>query len=187
MRLKLVKQHYPTLAIELDRPLRETISTSRRSIGKLTKVLSPELVLATAQLLRLTFSSVEIQVVTNVINYLPQLLQAEMSLPAQYFWFKSVGHDFPLLIVLAVTAGSELGRLAALIDRYLDPSDQVAHPTALVNGKDLIAALQLSPSPLVGQLLTEIQLARISGEVVTAPDAIEFARAFTNQISRVKI
>ena len=173
---ELVKQHYPALAIELEQPLRDTISTTRRSIGKLTKLLSPELAVANQQLLRLTFSSAEIQVVTNVINYLPQLLQAEMSLPEQYFWFKSVGNDFPLLIVLAIAAGSELVKLVDLIDRYLDPNSQVAHPTALITGHNLIQSLSIAPSPVVGKLLTEIQLARIVGKISTPDEAIEFAR-----------
>ena len=173
---ELIKQHYPTLTIELERPVRDTISTSRRSIGKLTSLLSPELAVATEQLLRLTFSSAEIQVVTSVINYLPNLLQSELSLSEQYFWFKAVGNDFPLLIVLAIAKGVELVRLVDLIDRYLDPHSQVAHPTPLVSGHDLTQALSIAPSPLIGKLLTEIQLARIMGKIATADDAIEFAR-----------
>ncbi len=173
---ELVKQHYPTLAIELERPVRDTISTTRRSIGKLTSLLSSELAVATEQLLRLTFSSAEIQIVTNVIDYLPQLLQSELSLSEQYFWFKSVGNDFPLLIVLAIASGIELVELVDLIDRYLDPHSQVAHPTALVSGHDLTKSLSIAPSPLIGKLLTEIQLARIVGKIATPDDAIEFAR-----------
>ena len=173
---ELVKQHYPTLAIELDQPLRDTISTTRRSIGKLTRLLSSELAIANEQLLRLTFSSAEIQVVTNIINYLPQLLQSELSLSEQYFWFKSVGSDFPLLIVLAIATGIELASLIELIDRYLDPDSQVAHPTALVNGHELTKSLSIAPSPMIGKLLTEIQLARIVGKISTPDQAIEFAR-----------
>jgi tRNA nucleotidyltransferase (CCA-adding enzyme) len=173
---ELVKQHYPTLAIELERPVRDTISTTRRSIGKLISLLSPQLELATEQLLRLAFSSAEIQVVTNVINFLPQLLQSELSLSAQYFWFKSVGNDFPLLVVLAIATGVELVKLVDPIDRYLDPHSQVAHPTALVSGHDLTKSLSIAPSPMIGKLLTEIQLARIAGKITTPDDAIEFAR-----------
>jgi tRNA nucleotidyltransferase (CCA-adding enzyme) len=173
---ELIKQHYPALSIELERPVRDTISTTRRSIGKLTRLLSPELAIATEQLLRLAFSSAEIQVVTNAIDYLPQLLRSELSLSEQYFWFKSVGNDFPLLIVLAITSGVELGELVDLIDRYLDPQSQVAHPTALVSGHDLTRSLSIAPSPMIGKLLTEIQLARIVGKISTPDDAIEFAR-----------
>ncbi len=173
---ELINHHYPALAIELERPVRDTISTTRRSIGKLTRLLSPDLAAATEQLLRLAFSSAEIQVVTNAINYLPKILQSELSLSEQYFWFKSVGNDFPLLIVLAIANGVELVKLVSLIDRYLDPDSQVAHPTALVSGHDLIESLSIAPSPIIGKSLTEIQLARIMGKISTPDEAIEFAR-----------
>jgi tRNA nucleotidyltransferase (CCA-adding enzyme) len=174
--IELIKQHYPALEIELDRPLRDTISISRKSIGKLTILLSPDLQLATVQMLRLTLSSVEIQVVTTVINYLPQLLETEMSLREQYFWFQLVGNNFPLLVVLAIANGVELVEMGSLIDRYLDPNNQVAHPVPLVSGHDLIQALAIPPSPTIGKLLTEIQLARIMGEIATPADAIQFAK-----------
>jgi tRNA nucleotidyltransferase (CCA-adding enzyme) len=173
---QLIKDHYPALDRELDRSVRHTISISRKSLGKLTLLLSPDLSLATAQMLRLTLSSVEIQVVTTVINHLPQLFQSEISLSEQYFWFQSVRSNFPLLVVLAIMNGVELVKLVALIDRYLDPNNQVAHPTPLVSGHDLIKSLNISPSPLIGKLLTEIQLARIRGEISTPVEAIEFAR-----------
>jgi tRNA nucleotidyltransferase (CCA-adding enzyme) len=127
-------------------------------------------------MLRLTFSSIEIQVVTTAINYLPQLLRGEMYLTEQYFWFQAVGNNFPVLVILAIATGLKLDNLRNLIDRFLDPLDQVAHPTPLVSGHDLMQALQLKPSPKIGNLLTEIQLARIRGAIITPTDAIEFAR-----------
>jgi tRNA nucleotidyltransferase (CCA-adding enzyme) len=151
---------------------------SRKSIGKFITSLSPDLELAKDQMLRLTFSSAEIQVVTNAIAFLPSLLAAEMSLAEQYFWFKTVGSDFPLLIGLAMADGVELVTLASLIDRYLDPHDQVAHPTSLVSGHDLMKALEIAPSPMIGKLLNEIQLARIRNEISTPVQAIQFAKNF---------
>jgi tRNA nucleotidyltransferase (CCA-adding enzyme) len=178
--IDLIEQHYPPLDRELQQPLRDTISMSRCAIGKLAVLISPELSLATAQMLRLTFSSIEIQVVTIAITYLPQLLQGEMSLAEQYFWFQSVGNNFSLLLILAIASGVEISDLKYLIDRYLNPDNQVAHPTPLVSGHDLIQALQIQPSPTIGKLLTEIQLARIIGKIVTPADAIEFARTLIN-------
>jgi tRNA nucleotidyltransferase (CCA-adding enzyme) len=177
-----IKQLYPALKLELDRTLRDTISISRRSIGKFTTLLSPDLELATAQMLRLTFSAAEIQVVTTVINYLPQLLKPEMSLSEQYFWFQSVGNNFPLLVVLAIASGVELVSLIPVIDRYLDPDNQVAHPTPLVNGRELVESLEIAPSPTIGKLLTEIQLARIMGEVSTPTEAIQFAQQYLRSL-----
>jgi tRNA nucleotidyltransferase (CCA-adding enzyme) len=178
-----IRQHYPALDRQLDRPLRDTISISRKSIGKLIQLLSPDLQLARAQMLRLAFSSIEIQVVTTIISHLGQL-KTDMSLPEQYFWFQSVGTNFPLAMLLALTDGVELGDLVPQIDRYLDPHNQVAHPTPLVNGNDLIQALAIPPSPTIGKLLVEIQLARIMGEISTPAAAIEFARKWQQEQTR---
>jgi tRNA nucleotidyltransferase (CCA-adding enzyme) len=172
----LIDRDYPALGCELDRSVRETIAISRRSIGKFTILLSPNIELATAQMLRLTMSSAEIQIVTTVITYLPQLLGAQMSVTEQYFWFKAVDLNFPLLVVMAIASGIELGDLQSLIDRYLDPQDQVAHPTPLVNGRDLVEFLEIPPSAKIGKLLTEIQLARITGKIETPVDALQFAK-----------
>jgi tRNA nucleotidyltransferase (CCA-adding enzyme) len=132
--------------------------------------------------LRLTLSSAEIQVVNAVITYLPQLLGEPMSLTEQYFWFQAVDNNFPLSIVLAITAGADLLNLAKLMDRYLDPQDLVAHPMPLVNGRELVEFLQISPSPTIGKLLTEIQLARINGKISTSSEALEFAKELLKAI-----
>lgn len=181
---QLIQQYYPSLDRELDRALRDTMAISRKSLGKFTLLLSLDLQLATAQMLRLTFSSAEIQVVTTAITYLPQLLGAEMSLRDQYFWFQLVGNNFPLLIILAITAGVDLVDLVTLIDRYLDPHNQVAHPTPLVSGRDLVESLEIVPSPTIGKLLTEIQIARIMGKMSTPADAIEFAQKWILSIDK---
>jgi tRNA nucleotidyltransferase (CCA-adding enzyme) len=174
--IAMIQVEYPALDRLLHQPLRETIAISRAEMSKLMAILSPDLQLATAQMLRLTFSSIEIQVVTTAIDRLPQLLREEMSLTEQYFWFQAVGTNFPVLVILAISAGLKIDSLRDLICRYLDPIDQVAHPTPLVSGHDLMQALQLKPSPKIGKLLVEIQLARIRGEITTDTDAIEFAR-----------
>lgn len=174
--IELIQQHYPALDRQIHQPLRDTIAVSRNGMSKLTCLLSPDLQLATAQMLRLTFSAAEIQVVTTAINHLPQLLRGELSLTEQYFWFQAVGNNFPMLVILAIANEAKISSLTNLIDRYLNPHDQVAHPTPLVSGHDLIQALQISPSPKIGKLLTEIQLARISGKITTAAEAIQFAQ-----------
>ncbi|WP_310417483.1 CCA tRNA nucleotidyltransferase [Chamaesiphon sp. OTE_8_metabat_110] len=179
---ELIKQSYPALDRELSLTLRQTISIDRRSLGKFTLLLSPDLKLATSQMLRLTCSSAEIQVVGTLITYLPQLLGKELSLREQYFWFQSVGSNFSLLIAIALTNGVKLVDLQYLIDRYLDPDSQVAHPTPLISGHELMQALSLPPSPTIGKLLTEIQVARITKNVANAADAIEFANKFLQSV-----
>lgn len=107
-----------------------------------------------------------------------------MSLREQYFFFQEVGRVFPLLVVLAVTVAAQedvlretqaVAAIAPLINRYIDPDDPVAHPTPLVTGNELMRSLQLSPSPLIGRLLTEIQIARIEGKLATVAEALRFA------------
>jgi tRNA nucleotidyltransferase (CCA-adding enzyme) len=180
--IELIQAHYPALDRQLDRSIRETISMSRKGICKLTALLSPELSVATAQMLRLTFSSIEIQAVSTAISHLAPLLGSEMSLREQYFWFQAVGTNFPISIVLAIANGVKIDKLVPLIDRYLNPEDLVAHPTPLVSGHDLIQALAISPSPTIGKLLTEIHLERIINRIITPSDAIEFARNFLKTI-----
>ena len=144
----------------------------------MTALLSSELLVAMAQMSRLTFSSIEIQIVSTVISYLPTLLVGEMSLREQYLWFQAVGQNFPLMVILALANGVKIDALMDLIDRYLNPEDLVAHPTPLVSGNDLMKALSMKPSPAIGKLLTEIHIARIMEEIITPADAIEFARNF---------
>jgi tRNA nucleotidyltransferase (CCA-adding enzyme) len=176
--LESIQSDYPVLDGELDRSVRDTIAISRKGICKLTALLSSELSVATAQMSRLTFSSIEIQIVSTAISHLPTLLAGEMSLREQYLWFQAVGRNFPLMVILALANGVKIDALVALIDRYLNPEDLVAHPTPLVSGNDLMKALSIKPSPAIGKLLTEIHVARIMGEVITPTDAIEFARNF---------
>jgi tRNA nucleotidyltransferase (CCA-adding enzyme) len=120
---------------------------------------------ASVQVLQLKYSRAEVQGITTVLRSLPTLLNAlqqPLSLPEQYFFFQDVGELFGAAIVLAIaTAASQqlmretraVGMVAPLVNAYLDPDNQVAHPTPLVTGKDLINALNVQTSPQIGQLL----------------------------------
>jgi tRNA nucleotidyltransferase (CCA-adding enzyme) len=86
---------------------------------------------------------------------------------------------------MALTNGVELVNLKYLVDRYLDPKSQVAHPTPLMSGHELMQALSLPPSPTIGKLLTEIQVARITENITTNVEAIDFATKFLKSIDRI--
>lgn len=122
------------------------------------------------------YSVAEIRAVNTILKFLPQLHKAPMSVREQYFMFREVGIVFPALVLVAVAVGIPIEGIATLCDRYLTPSDRVAHPTPLVTGKDLMQALNLPSGPQIGQLLTAIQLARIEGRISTAAEALEFAK-----------
>ncbi|MET0032578.1 MAG: CCA tRNA nucleotidyltransferase, partial [Limnospira maxima] len=55
------------------------------------------------------------------------------------------------------------------------PDDAIAHPQPVISGKLLMAKLGLSPSPLLGDLLQEIQIAKAEGQISTREDAIAIA------------
>ena len=148
------------------------------SLTKLACLLPSVPEAAESQLLRLKYSRAEIRAVVTALKHLPQFLShatSQMPLREQYFFFLDVGTVFPALAVLAVVVGMPLATIAPLIDRYLNPDDQVAHPTPLVTGNDLMKALDLKASPQIGKLLTEIQIARIEGKIDRREDALEFA------------
>lgn len=170
---------WPQLGVELSQVVREPLKTTWLSIAKLTCLVTPDPEQAEAELMQLTYSRAEIRAVTTALK-LPQLKSeevppAQMSLPEQYFFFRTAGNVFPTLAVLAVADGTPVEAIAPLINRYLTPDDPVAHPTPLVTGKDLMQALQLPAGPKVGELLTAIQLACIEGKVSTPAEALKFA------------
>ncbi|HBY76835.1 MAG TPA: [cytidine(C)-cytidine(C)-adenosine (A)]-adding enzyme, partial [Cyanobacteria bacterium UBA11148] len=105
---------------------------------------------------------------------------SEMSLREQYFFFQNVGSVFPALVFLAIAEGMGVEAIASLINRYLTPEDQVAHPTPLVTGNELMKTLNLPSGKQVGQLLTEIQIARIEGKIASGDEGIELAAQLIN-------
>lgn len=135
--------------------------------------------LAEIQLTQLKYSRAQIKAVTKTIKHLPQLQQMScpMSLREQYFWFLSVKDIFPILVARAIATRVSKQILAPLIQRYLDSGDCVVYPQCLVRGNDLIRELNLKPSPLIGELLTEIQIAQIESKISTPQQAIDFARS----------
>ncbi|MEH1928675.1 CCA tRNA nucleotidyltransferase [Nostoc sp.] len=197
----LLTQNWPHLGAQLQEDVRDTIKTTWLSIAKLACLVNPDPELAEIELQELTYSRAEIRGVTTALKVLPQFQLVDMSsLREQYFLFHDADMVFPATAVLAValdslveamsndkplhTAGATTEEtkargcqvLAPLINRYLNPDDLVAHPTPLVSGKELIIALDIPASPIIGQLLTEIAVAQAEGKVSTPTEAIAYAR-----------
>jgi tRNA nucleotidyltransferase (CCA-adding enzyme) len=157
------------------------------TMTKLACLLPSDPVAAEAQLWNLKYSRAEIQAVTVLLRFLPQLLAqplAGWSLGEQYQFFQAVGPVFPALVLMAQAIGQVAGELGGpsgptplttMAHRFLDPNDPVAHPQALLTGQDLMAALQIPPSPQIGRLLAELQLARAEGRIITREDALALA------------
>jgi tRNA nucleotidyltransferase (CCA-adding enzyme) len=181
----LLAQNWPQLGLELQKYVRDTIKTTWLAIAKLACLVNPNPEAAEIELQELTYSRAEIRGVTTSLKLFPQLKVANMTFREQYFLFRDADITFPATAVLAVAldnlvevmSGDKLlHTYAPLINRYLNPDDLVAHPTPLVNGKELIIALDIPASPIIGNLLAEISVAQAEGRVSTSEEAIAFAR-----------
>ncbi|HEY9632383.1 MAG TPA: CCA tRNA nucleotidyltransferase [Coleofasciculaceae cyanobacterium] len=158
-------------------------SASLLSLAKLASLVPVVPEAAEEQLLSLKYSRAEIRAVVTALKYLPQLLSyitSQMPLRQQYFFFQDVGTVFPALAVLAVAEGMSVDKIASVVERYLSADDQVAHPTQLVSGKDLMRSLNISAGPQVGKLLCEIGVARAEGRISTPKEALELAAQLLN-------
>ncbi|MGH1395347.1 MAG: CCA tRNA nucleotidyltransferase [Trichormus sp.] len=180
----LITQHWPKQGVELQNYVRDTVKTTWLGIAKLACLVHPEPAVAELELQALTYSRAEIRSVTTALKLFPQLKLAD-TLREQYFLFQEAGIVFTATILLALIEDNLVEPMsgtnpfkvyAPLISRYLNPDDLVAHPTQLVSGKNLMIALNIPPSPVVGKLLTEIAVAQAEGKVSTPQEAIELAR-----------
>lgn len=148
-------------------------------LTKLATLVSEQPATAEKELTKLKYPRGYIKAVVQTVKYLPQLQQMEtpLTLREQYFWFLAVKDIVPLVVARAIAVGVSVAAIEPLIKRYLDPTDPVAHPQSLVTGNDLIQQLNLKPSPIIGKLLTEIQIAQIESKISTPQDAIDFAKS----------
>lgn len=180
-----LRQQWSTL-----QPLWETNvggqSDSLQSLAKLACLVSPHPTIAETELTQLKYSRAEVRTITTTLRLLPQLLSQKsepMSWRDQYFFFQDAVKVFPCLLLIAVAKGLSLDSVSPLVDRFLNPKDSIAYPQPLVTGNDLIRSLSLSPSPLVGELLTELQIAQIEGKINSREEAIHLAESLTKNDS----
>jgi tRNA nucleotidyltransferase (CCA-adding enzyme) len=155
-------------------------------LAKLACLVAPTPSEAESELSKLKYSRQEIRAVVSAVKNLPRLQAKELltSLREQYFFFLEVGNFLPILALLAVAKEKDWETVLFLVKRYFDAGDSVAHPHPLVTGRELIQHLGLSPSPLIGKLLTEIQIAYIEGKISTPEEAIEFGKEHLDWLLR---
>jgi tRNA nucleotidyltransferase (CCA-adding enzyme) len=158
-------------------PEKFIFSPSQLQMAKLALLVSDIPEEAEKELIDLKYSRWEIRTVITVIKCLPYLKQADnLSLREQYFLYLNTGKVFPVFALFAVSMGIDKNTIASLFTAYLDPHNIIAHPRPLLKGNDLIAHLHLKPSPIIGKLLTEVQIAQIEGKVKVFDEAIDFAK-----------
>jgi tRNA nucleotidyltransferase (CCA-adding enzyme) len=178
--IKVLRETWSNLGQEFSRYLRETIKTPLFALAKLALLASSDPVVAETELQLLKYSNLEIKGAIAIIKSLPKLQTAalQMSVREQYFFFQEVGNVFPALAINAIVSEVSLEEITPYIERYLNPEDQIAHPTPLISGNDLMEKLNLPKGPQIGEMLLEIQLARIEGKITTPEEALNF---FTNR------
>jgi tRNA nucleotidyltransferase (CCA-adding enzyme) len=181
----LISENWQQLGEELANYVRETVKTSWLATAKLACLVDSKPEIAEIELQELTYSRAEIRAVTTGLRLFSEIKAVKMPLRKQYFLFREMGSLFPAVLVLAlandiVAKGmfeeSMFVTYEPLIKRYLDKNDAVAHPIPLLNGKDMIMALNIPASPLIGELLMEVGVAQAEGKISTVEAAIEFAR-----------
>lgn len=110
---------------------------------------------------------------------------------AQHRLFRSAGDASValLLIILAEHRATQPpGALEAtkqaislILDAYFRPDGALTHPQRLLDGKELMRALGLTPGKQVGVLLEEVLAAQLRGEVRTKDEAIAWAARRTDE------
>lgn len=166
----------------------ESNYTNWLSLAKLALLVTQEPEPAETELINLKYSRQQIKVIVTTLRHLPRLQQSNlgMSLKEQYFFFLEVKDIFPILVVVAIAKGISRKILNPLMARYLNTQDLIAHPQPLINGNDLIQQLSLRPSPLIGKLLTEIQVAYIEGKITNKTEALQFAKSLIEKFEADK-
>lgn len=129
---------------------------------------------------------------------LAQSQGAQPSRRAAYRYYKASGVNGLDIGLLALAdhlatydgAGEEsswltlLGLVSALFDFYFESYDETVKPPLLVNGRDLMAHLDLSPGPEIGRILSLIEENQAAGEISTREEALLFAKAVAEQAAR---
>lgn len=130
------------------------------------------------------------RIVTVIANLSrPFTLPNLSDLERHRFWYElgDYGVDVCLLAMANYlgTVGIELKQdqwlahlevIQNLLHDYYNQYDKIVSPPQLVDGKQLMDALNLSPSRQIGELLTLIREAQVMGEIHTSADAIDLAK-----------
>ena len=151
--------------------------------AKLSRLVSFDPAIAQQELNDSKYSRSETQVVLTLLaaqSDIATLHQEPLTRAQQFFLFKTTGDCFPAVSLLALAQGVPLSTLRPLIERFLDPNDEVAHAPKIVTGAALMKRLKLSSGPQLGQLLKAVEQAQAEGKVVDKESAIAFAKTWQN-------
>jgi len=146
-----------------------------------------------AEMLRLT-NDEQKRLMSMVGSYREVLDKTEWTiLDLHRFWFiqKDNGIDAILLALADYLGmvGAELvqsewlvivERAIIMLDTYFNQYETVVDPSLFLNGNDIMDMLDLEGSPMIGQLLTLLREAQVTGDVVSVDDARDFIKQHYN-------
>jgi tRNA nucleotidyltransferase/poly(A) polymerase len=72
-------------------------------------------------------------------------------------------------------------KVRLLLEAYFEKHDQIIAPAAIIDGNQLMAALNIQSGPIIGRILDHIREAQVTGEVQTREDALRAARAYLEE------
>jgi tRNA nucleotidyltransferase (CCA-adding enzyme) len=164
-------------ALEISADFKIDISFSL-ALTKLAILLSSTVKNAQRELTNLKASRAEMKLILTALEKLYFLSnnQIDLTLRDQYFLFLEAKDSFVILTLLCLAFNIYSSQIKTLLVRYFDPSDPLAHPKPLITGKTLLENLDIRPGPIIGKLLTEIQIAYLEGKIQTKAEALNFAK-----------
>ncbi|MEM9155504.1 MAG: CCA tRNA nucleotidyltransferase [Cyanobacteria bacterium P01_F01_bin.33] len=169
---------FPSMAPAFNRYLcddRDALTTT--TFAALLDSFAPERVLHVLN--QLKYSRAETKWVQKLHTLTPQLQTLAIASRAQiYQFFQLADTWFPGIALLAIASGTPFHQVEPLIQRYEDPADPLAHQVPLLDGQQLMQAIEIPSGPLVGQLLIALKLEQAEGRITTKSDAIACARQF---------
>jgi tRNA nucleotidyltransferase/poly(A) polymerase len=182
---------------QLANALKQTWATHRvhRTLLMLTTLVQPfspddDGIGAVAERLRLSNDEKK-RLMTSVGNRVGVLeMPGTDALALHRFWYEvgGAGVDICLLTLADYLAANNLRlnqsawlpvveRVQTTLEAYYLHHDTIVIPPPVITGDDLIAQLGIKPGPLIGNLLAAIREAQVTGQVTSAEDAVNFARA----------
>ncbi|NJK64475.1 MAG: CCA tRNA nucleotidyltransferase [Synechococcaceae cyanobacterium SM2_3_1] len=126
----------------------------------------------------LKYSRAEWQTTEKLHELVPRILALGKDPTAvqMYSFFRAAGDLLPAVGLLAATQTTDSLDLDPWLSRYENPQDRLAHPAMLLDGRQLMQALNLKPGPQVGRILEQVQQAYAIGELDTSEQALAYAR-----------
>jgi poly(A) polymerase len=165
-----------------------------RSIEAITHTGSKKATAAFTDMLRL--SNPEKNLLEVCVEHLkPLSLDRRPSrLVTHRFWytFGETGIDLLLLMMAEISAAHAhfleqdkwlkvIDSASTLLDAYFNHFEEIVSPVLLLDGTALQQALNLSPGPVIGQLLKLIREGQVIGGITTVEEALEQSREYLRE------